>query len=175
MGFPVPRQRGMAAAIIRSRLLSGASKVKRACALQGCMGPELRGTDFQLVEATLAGDAKAYRTLVERHERRIYRFLLKHVVRADEAEDLAQETFLQAYRSLRSYHGDGQFTTWLIGIGLNVARNHHNRSRQPAAAAHGDDELENLLARTADPADDVARTVKSRLARAKLADALKDR
>lgn len=117
------------------------------------MGPELHGTDFDLVQATIAGDARAYRSLVERHERRIYRFLLKHVVCADEAEDLAQETFLQAYRSLRSYDGNAQFTTWLIGIGLNVARNHYNRSRAPAADGN-EDEMEHLVSRTGDPAED---------------------
>jgi RNA polymerase sigma-70 factor (ECF subfamily) len=121
------------------------------------MGPDLHGTDVQLVEATLAGDAKAYRELVERHERRVYRFLLKHVACADEAEDLAQETFLQAYRSLRSYQANGQFTTWLIGIGLNVARNHHNRSRSPAADGT-DDEIDNLLCPSADPADSARQT-----------------
>lgn len=121
------------------------------------MGPELHGTDFQLVEATLAGDGQAYRALVERHEQRIYRFLLRHVLRADDAEDLAQETFLQAYRSLRSYHGSCQFTTWLIGIGLNVARNHHNRSHSPVAGGN-EDEIENLLSPTGDPADAAQRT-----------------
>lgn len=121
------------------------------------MGPDLHGTDVQLVEATLAGDSKAYRELVERHERRVYRFLLKHVACADEAEDLAQETFLQAYRSLRSYQANGQFTTWLIGIGLNVARNHHNRSRSPAADGT-DDEIDNLLCPSADPADSARQT-----------------
>jgi RNA polymerase sigma-70 factor (ECF subfamily) len=120
------------------------------------MGPDLHGTDVQLVEATLAGDAKAYRELVERHEHRVYRFLLKHVACADEAEDLAQETFLQAYRSLRSYQASAQFTTWLIGIGLNVARNHHNRSRLPAAG--GDEEIEKLLCPAADPADSARQT-----------------
>lgn len=114
------------------------------------MGPDLHCTDCQLVEAALAGDAQAYRALVERHERRIYRFLLRHVVCADEAEDLAQETFLQAYRSLAKYNGEAKFTTWVIGIALNVARNHHNRSREPAAGNGGDVEVEELAATVAD-------------------------
>lgn len=120
------------------------------------MAPEL-GTDIDLVRATLSGDAKAYRALVERHERRMYRFLLKHVAQSDDAEDLAQETFLQAYRSLQSYRGDGQFTTWLFGIALNVARNHHNRSSAPVRAGDPDDELEQLVASTGDPVDSAQR------------------
>ena len=121
------------------------------------MGPDLHGTDIQLVEATLAGDGNAYRRLVERHEGRVYRFLLKHVTCADEAQDLAQETFLQAYRSLRNYHGDAKLSTWLIGIGLNVARNHHNRARSPAANG-SEDEIESLLCRTGDPLESLRQT-----------------
>jgi RNA polymerase sigma-70 factor (ECF subfamily) len=119
------------------------------------MAPE-PGTDIDLVRATLSGEAEAYRALVERHERRTYRFLLKHVAQADDAEDLAQETFLQAYRSLTGFRGEGQFTTWLIGIALNVARNHHNRSRAPAGAGDAD-ELESLLADTGDPVETAQR------------------
>lgn len=113
-----------------------------------------RGTDFELVDATLSGDTNAYRVLVERYELRVYRFLLKQVVHADDAEDLAQETFLQAYRSLASCQRDGQFITWVIGIALNVARNHHNRSRPPGADENTGDEIHTLRATTGDPVDE---------------------
>lgn len=112
-----------------------------------------RKSDFELVDATLSGDTNAYRVLVERYQVRVYRFLLKQVVHTDEAEDLAQETFLQAYRSLASCQHEGQFITWLIGIALNVARNHHNRSRSAGAAGDTGDEIDTLLATTGDPVD----------------------
>ncbi len=121
-------------------------------------GPER--SDSLLVQATLAGNVQAYRELVERHERRIYHFLLKHVLRTDEAEDLAQETFLQAYRSLAAYRGEAKFTTWLTGIALNVARNHANRS-PPLPVAEEEDTLAQLVA-AADPAEYTSQIAKLR-------------
>lgn len=121
----------------------------------------LQRSDSQLVRAALGGEAQAYRALVERHERLVYRFLLKHVMRADDAEDLAQETFLQAHRSLSRYRGDAKFSTWLIGIALNVARNNANRSRAPESEGLEDD-LDKLLASAGDPVDTVTRLARLR-------------
>lgn len=121
------------------------------------MAAQPESSDLQLVQATLAGDLAAYRTLVERHELRVFRFLLKHVAQVEEAEDLSQETFLQAYRSLASYRCEAHFTTWLTGIALNLTRNYHNRSRCPAATQGVSNELENLPADTAIPIDDIER------------------
>lgn len=115
--------------------------------------------DSQLVQAALAGDAFAYRTLVERHGQRVFRFLAKHVTRFDDAEDLAQDTFLQAYRSLSAYRGEAKFSTWLIGIALNVARNHANRS---APAAAGEDDLLEAVAAADDPEQSAQATAKLR-------------
>lgn len=106
---------------------------------------DLQRADADLVRAALAGDMLAYRQLVERHEQRVFRFLAKHVTHLDDAEDLAQETFLQAFRSLSAYRGEARFSTWLIGIALNVARNHANRSG-PAASSLDDDVLDGLIA-----------------------------
>ncbi len=124
------------------------------------MSADRERTDAELVQAVIAGDTFAYRELVERHGHRIFRFLAKHVTRLDDAEDLAQETFLQAYRSLAAYRGDAKFSTWLIGIALNVARNHANRTAPPVASL--DDEVLDGLAGPADPEEAAYCTAKLR-------------
>jgi len=74
------------------------------------------------------GDAEAFSRLVQVHYARVWRFLIKWVKNRDDAEELAQETFLAAWRNLAGFRADAQFSTWLLGIALNLARNHHNRS-----------------------------------------------
>ena len=81
-----------------------------------------------LVERARMGDRCAFSLLVEEHYKRVWRFLLKWVRNPHDAEELAQETFLAAWRRLSGFRGESQFSTWLLGIALNLARNHHNRS-----------------------------------------------
>lgn len=75
----------------------------------------------------MTGDAAAFEVLVKEHYNRVFRFLMKWVRHPDHAEDLAQETFLAAWQKLPAFRQDSQFTTWLLGIALNLARNHRNR------------------------------------------------
>lgn len=84
--------------------------------------------DAVLVSAALAGDECSFRVLVERHQKRIFRFLLRHAISSAEAEELTQEVFLQAYISLRTFNRQSRLTTWLTGIALNLVRNWINRS-----------------------------------------------
>ena len=84
--------------------------------------------DTALVAAAQAGDAEAFRLLVERHYRRIYCFLLKHAISAAEAEELTQDVFLQAYLGLAKFRGESKCLSWLTGIALNLVRNYTTRS-----------------------------------------------
>ncbi len=84
-------------------------------------------SDGTLIEAVLVGDASQFEALVRRYSHGIYRFLLKHVGSAALAEDLAQETFVEAYRHLATFKGEAKFSTWLYGIALNRLRNYLNR------------------------------------------------
>lgn len=68
--------------------------------------------------------------LLESHRQRILHFILRQVENRADAEDLLQETFLQAHRSIASFQGNAAFSTWLGGIALNLVRNHINRSPQ---------------------------------------------
>jgi RNA polymerase sigma-70 factor (ECF subfamily) len=78
--------------------------------------------DLQLVERTLAGDARAFDLLVLKYRRRIERLIARMVRDAGLVEDLAQETFIRAYRALHQFRGDAQFYTWLYRIAVNTSK-----------------------------------------------------
>jgi RNA polymerase sigma-70 factor (ECF subfamily) len=79
-------------------------------------------TDLMLVERTVAGDQKAYELLVLKYQRRIERLIGRMVRDADLVEDIAQETFIRAYRALAQFRGEAQFYTWLYRIAVNTAK-----------------------------------------------------
>jgi RNA polymerase sigma-70 factor (ECF subfamily) len=75
-----------------------------------------------LVQRTVAGDQAAYELLVIKYQRRIQRLIGRMVRDVDLVEDIAQETFIRAYRALHQFRGDAQFYTWLYRIAINTAR-----------------------------------------------------
>lgn len=75
-----------------------------------------------LVERTVAGDQKAYELLVIKYQRRIERLIGRMVRDSDLVEDIAQETFIRAYRALSQFRGEAQFYTWLYRIAVNTAK-----------------------------------------------------
>jgi RNA polymerase sigma-70 factor (ECF subfamily) len=79
-------------------------------------------SDALLVERTVAGDQKAFELLVIKYERRIQRLIGRMVRDVDLVEDIAQETFIRAYRALAQFRGDAQFYTWLYRIAVNTAK-----------------------------------------------------
>jgi RNA polymerase sigma-70 factor, ECF subfamily len=84
--------------------------------------PTPADTDLMLVERTVAGDQKAYELLVLKYQRRIERLIGRMVRDADLVEDIAQETFIRAYRALAQFRGEAQFYTWLYRIAVNTAK-----------------------------------------------------
>ncbi len=78
--------------------------------------------DLLLVERTLAGDQRAFELLVIKYQRRIQRLIGRMVRDVDLVEDIAQDTFLRAYRALHQFRGDAQFYTWLYRIAVNTAK-----------------------------------------------------
>ncbi|MFZ9136454.1 MAG: RNA polymerase sigma factor RpoE [Hylemonella sp.] len=78
--------------------------------------------DAPLVERVLAGDKRAFDVLVLKYQRRIERLIARMVRDHALVEDIAQETFLRAYRALHQYRGDAQFYTWLYRIAINTAK-----------------------------------------------------
>ncbi len=73
-------------------------------------------------KAVLAGDKRAFEQLVHEESPRLYRMIYQIVNNADEARNVLQETFLQAYTRLDSFRGDAKLSTWVYAIGLNLAR-----------------------------------------------------
>lgn len=78
-------------------------------------------TDIELVERGRGGDDDAFRILVERHSRAIYRSAFRITGNAADADDVVQEAFLRSYRALSSFDSRATFTTWLHRIAINCA------------------------------------------------------
>lgn len=81
-------------------------------------------TDADLVHACLEGDRHAFDVIVERHQRAIYRVCYRFAGTHEDASDLAQEVFVRAYKSLRTFKGHASLATWLYRIAINVGLNH---------------------------------------------------
>ena len=91
-----------------------------------------RSDEFDLVRRALSRDGAAFRTIMERHNRRLYR-IARAVLRDDsEAEDAVQESYVRAFANLGTFRGDSSLATWLGRIALNEALGRLRR-RRPAA------------------------------------------
>jgi len=83
-----------------------------------------RDVDQLLVERAQRGDKRAFELLVEKYQHKLARLVSRLVRDPGEAEDVAQEAFIKAYRALPSFRGDSAFYTWLYRIGINTAKNY---------------------------------------------------
>ena len=84
--------------------------------------PAPTDSDTLLVERAAAGDHRAYELLVIKYQRRIERLIGRMVRDVDLVPDIAQETFIRAWRALHQFRGDAQFYTWLYRIAVNTAK-----------------------------------------------------
>jgi RNA polymerase sigma-70 factor (ECF subfamily) len=84
--------------------------------------PSAPDLDTMLVQRAVAGDQRAFELLVIKYQRRIQRLIARMVRDVDLVEDIAQETFIRAYRALHQFRGDAQFYTWLYRIAVNTAK-----------------------------------------------------
>lgn len=118
-------------------------------------------SDRELVDAAREGDADAFGLLVRRHQKRIYRLAVHMLRNTAEAEDVAQETFIRAFRALDRFDGRSEPYTWIYRICVNLTLN-TIRSRKSArtATTPEDPRIEGLLverrATLADPASQTA-------------------
>jgi RNA polymerase sigma-70 factor (ECF subfamily) len=101
--------------------------------------------DRALVDAAAAGDREAFDELVRRHQSAIVGLARSLTGGSVDAEDVAQEVFVRAWRSIARFRGDSAFRTWLHRIALNVLSSHHGRLARvrrffqfPAAELAGD-------------------------------------
>ena len=77
-------------------------------------------SEAELIERAKLGDAEAFQALYDKHKRRVYSLCLRMTANTAEAEDLAQEAFLQLYRKIATFRGESAFSTWLHRLSVNV-------------------------------------------------------
>ena len=99
--------------------------------LSDCEGPAIKwspaATDYELAQSASTGDISAFELLYERHNRRVYSICLRMTQNASEAEDLAQEVFIQLFRKIGSFRGESAFTTWLHRLTVNQVLMHFRK------------------------------------------------
>ena len=105
-----------------------------------------------------SGHDAALNDLMERHAPGVFHFLCRMLGNEEDANDLAQDTFVRVYRARDSYNSEHKFITWLLTIAANLARNHHRwRARHPSISLDAESETteqtlgDTLPAATTDP------------------------
>lgn len=98
--------------------------------LMAALGWSADDADGKLVSAVLAGDATAYRGLVERYQGRVYSVVYGMIRNREDATDLTQETFVRAYQNLRSFRTESSFYTWIYRIAMNAVIDHTRRMKK---------------------------------------------
>jgi len=93
-------------------------------------------TDLQLVRKVRNGDRAAFDLLVVKYQSRVASIISRYVYDSQEVMDLAQETFIKAFRAIDRFRGDSAFYTWLYRIAVNTAKNYlEARGRRPQGSA----------------------------------------
>lgn len=109
-----------------------------------------QATDEQLVQRVLKGEKHAFDLLVLRYQHRLLGLINRFVRDPHEAEDVAQEAFIKAYKAMGNFRGDSAFYTWLYRIAINTANNHLvSRGRRPPDVDVDVDDGENVDAQLA--------------------------
>jgi RNA polymerase sigma-70 factor, ECF subfamily len=101
--------------------------------------------DEQIVRTVQAGRTASFAELVSRHQDRVYAILLRLVRDPDTAEELAQETFVRAWRGIGGFRGQALFATWLVQIAIHLARDRMRERRRSRTVS-----LDELLERNGD-------------------------
>lgn len=92
-------------------------------------------SDEQLVVRVQKGDKRAFDLLVLKYQQKVHSIVGRFVRDTDEVADVAQESFIKAYRAIPNFRGDSQFYTWLYRIAVNTAKNYLvSRSRRPPSS-----------------------------------------
>lgn len=113
-------------------------------------------TDSDLAAACLDGDRRAFEDLVERHRNAVFNLAWRMTGNAAEAEDLAQEAFIRAWRKMEQYKPEFSFRNWVMGICANLTRNRFRSSARRRAAEQGYVEIDGLKSDSTAAAGDEA-------------------
>lgn len=93
----------------------------QTCGVQG--GVSEANVDQLLVERVQKGDKRAFDLLIQKYQHRIVSLVSRYVSDPSEAQDVAQEAFIKAYRAVKRFRGESAFYTWLYRIAINTAKN----------------------------------------------------
>jgi RNA polymerase sigma-70 factor (ECF subfamily) len=91
-------------------------------------------SEAEAIERAKQGDAEAFQALYDRHKRRVYSLCLRMTANTAEAEDLAQEAFLQLFRKIGTFRGESAFSTWLHRLSVNVVLMHLRKKSLPVVS-----------------------------------------
>ena len=101
-------------------------------------------SERKFIERLARRDERAFNELVELYEARVFRLLLRMLGRRDEAEDMAQEVFVQIFKAVGTFRGDSKLSTWIYRVSVNLCKNRmkylsrrHTRRRRRARARCG--------------------------------------
>lgn len=108
-------------------------------------------TDNELVERVRGGDDEAFRLLVERHSRPLYRSAYRITGNAADADDVVQESFLRAYRAIAKFDARASFSTWINRIAINCSLDLIDSRRRREDRLDGEDELAMVASHDASP------------------------
>ena len=97
----------------------------------GAARTAVREDDRQAIAACQQGEREAFDRLVERYQRDVYRLCYRYVNNHQDANDMAQDVFLKAYRAIGRFRGDSSFSTWLYRIAVNTCLNFRAARRVP--------------------------------------------
>lgn len=104
--------------------------IRQNTGLSATVGDEISpASDYSLARRASEGDMQAFEELYRRHNRRVYSLCLRMTQNVQEAEDLAQETFIQLFRKAGSFRGDSAFTTWLHRLTVNQVLMHFRKRK----------------------------------------------
>jgi RNA polymerase sigma-70 factor (ECF subfamily) len=132
-------------------------------------------TDAVFVTKARAGDTEAYRVLVERHGRALFRLAFRMTGNEQDAEDVVQESFLRAYRQLGKFDERATFGTWLYRIATNYSLDLvRSRKRRSANLAPSDPEMDDPILSLPSGDPNPERMALSSEVRERVADAMKD-
>jgi RNA polymerase sigma-70 factor, ECF subfamily len=95
--------------------------------------------DSRIIDETLKGKTAAYGQLVLKYQDRLYNSVVYMAGNVEDARDIVQEAFVQAFTNLRSFQGASAFYTWLYRIAFNIAATQRRRNRQEVSVEHGRD------------------------------------
>jgi RNA polymerase sigma factor (sigma-70 family) len=96
-------------------------------------------SDIELIEQTLAGNQSAYADLVKRHQRFVFTLALRFTKGREDAEEVAQDCFVKAYRSLSSFQQQSKFSTWLYSIVYTTAMTFLRKKRLDTSSIDDDE------------------------------------